>query len=114
MCCRRAARWAGGVVEVGLQYHRWLTKHAPTGRCLLQHHITKGGENHDEAFAALRPLRRLAACHRRLYWLSQLDPSDAVPRHERIQVPTMFKLTLSYARYAASLLATVGFGTSVN
>jgi hypothetical protein len=29
-------------------------------------------------------------------------------------VITMLKLSLRYARYAASLLATVGFGTSLN
>ncbi len=51
-----------------LQYRRWRTKHAPTGRFILQHHITKGGENHVEAVAALCALRRLAL-ERCWFWL---------------------------------------------
>ncbi len=84
-----------------LQYRRRRTKHAPTGRFILQHHITKGGENHVEAVFALRPLRRHAARHRWLWRATQLGTIGHAPTASALTKCACCVLVTAYNYYHA-------------
>jgi len=47
-------------------------------------------------------------------WFNTFTPDAVVARKAHKETTTMIKLTLRYARYALSTLATVGFGERIN